>query len=281
MRKRKVKVDEGVCKLTLKKGKFVASHILPRALTILSPTGERAIQAKLGAKPVKRFQGWYDNTLAIREGEDVLSDIDNKAIKILRQNKLVWSGWPTIADKLPCDPSQITRGDENIAFRIIPNINFTPLKIFFMSILWRAAASSRDDMNEVYLDADNLEKLRLATLHQDPLSKYEFPVRLHQIANRGIPHNRSPFIETREYDMGPPFVNRDYTTCRIYMDGLIAHIALDADRNYVDSLGDLIVGNSSQQGILLNSFESSRSKENLFLAFNLTDISPKAKRNDF
>ncbi len=277
MRKKKVKVDEGVCKLTLKKGRFVDSHILPRALTMLSSTGERAIQAKLGSRTVKRFQGWYDNTLAIREGEDILSDIDNKAITILRKNKLVWSGWPTVVDKLPCDPSQIIRTDETIALRVIPSINFKPLKIFFMSILWRAAASSREDMSEVCLDAETLERLRLATLNQDFLSKYEFPVRLHQIENRGVTHNRSPFLETREYNMGAPFVNRDYTTCRIYMDGLIAHIALDADNNYVDSLGDLIVGNSSQQGVLLNRFESSRAKDNLLLAFNLTNDLPKIK----
>lgn len=277
MRKRKVKVEEGICKLTLKKGRFVDSHILPRALTMLSSTGEKAVQAKIGAKTVQRFQGWYDNTLAIHEGEKILSEIDNKAIKILRHHKLVWSGWPTVADKLPCDPSQITRADDKMALRIIPNVNFEPLKVFFLSILWRAAASSREDMSDVCLDDDNLEKLRLATLNQDALSKYEFPVRLHQIETRGVPHNRTPFLETCEYNMGFPYLIREYTTCRIYMDGLIAHVALDADKNYVDSSGDLIVGSNIQQLVMLNKFEFSRAKENLELAVKLADDLPKIK----
>lgn len=275
MKKKKVKIEEGICKLTLKKGKFVDSHILPRALTILSLTGERAYQANIGHRTVRRFQGWYDNALAIDDGEKILSDIDNKAITLLRRNHLVWSGWPTIANSIPCDASQITRFDQHQGVRIIPNVDFRPIKVFFLSIVWRAAASSRDDMQHVSLDEDVLEKLRIATLNKDPLGKYDFPVRLHQIETRGVPHNRTPILEKQTFSLGSPFMDKEYLSCRIYMDGLIAHVLLDADEDYVNNMGLLNIGFGEEQGVMLNSFESSRAFDNLQLAINSSPNPPK------
>lgn len=263
MRKKKIIIEEGICKLTLKKGRYVNSHILPRALTMLSRDGQRAIQAELGNRPLRRLQGWYDNTLAIKEGEDILSDIDNKAITLLRENHLVWSGWPTVVDKLPCDINQITKLDENTSLRIIEGVDFRPLKIFFLSIVWRAAASSREDMRLVSLPPDMLEKLRIATLNQDALADVDFPVKIHQLSSRGFMHNRSPIIEQQTFDLNPPYRPMVHNFCRIYMDGLIAHVALDADKNYVDSLDNLIVGKSNSLAIIANTFESSRTFSNL------------------
>ncbi|KAA8672638.1 hypothetical protein [Pantoea dispersa] len=263
MRKKKEIIAEGICKLTGKKGKFVDSHILPRALTLLSKKGERAIQKWHNGPETKRFQGWYDNQLVIQDGESILRDIDDKAIKILRRNHLVWSGWPTFQRSLLDEELSVPMSADGFSFRIFNNIDTSALKVFFLSIVWRAAASTREDMSEVVLHPDLLERLRIATLTKSPLNYNDFPIRLHQIYDRGIPHNRTPIIERQEFDLGPPYAYMSYLFCRIYLDGLIAHVALDADDNYCSSLGNLLLGNGKELGVIVNPFNTSRSFSNL------------------
>ncbi|QQK72416.1 hypothetical protein [Pectobacterium versatile] len=95
LRKRKNSSEYGECKLTKKHGKYIDSHILPRAITILSKNGERAVETGIDIPTRKKFQGWYDNELVIAKGENYLTEIDTKGIKELRKHKLIWSGWPT------------------------------------------------------------------------------------------------------------------------------------------------------------------------------------------
>ncbi|EPB6465623.1 hypothetical protein ACQUW4_000186 [Cronobacter dublinensis] len=263
MRKKKIKVDEGVCKLTLMKGRFVDSHILPRALTSIGKKGERALQVQKDAPVLKRFQGWYDNMLCTSDGEEILSQIDNKAIKLLRKNYLVWSGWPTIADGIPCDPAQLRGEPGKTQVRTIERVNFLPLKVFFMSILWRAAASTREDMQEILLPDSLIEKLRLAVLKQDPLTTVDFPVFIYQHNTRGHLHNLTPIMESMVFDFPPPYENREYQFCRIYMDGLIAYIALDADETLIKNMGPLILGSQDTLLLIAIPFEESRSLSNL------------------
>ncbi|EKM0371299.1 hypothetical protein ACN6UN_000197 [Cronobacter turicensis] len=267
MRKKKIIVAQGLCKLTLKKGRYVDSHILPRALTLIGANGERTIQAELNGPTRRRFQGWYDNQLVIDKGESILSDIDNKAIKLLRKNHLVWSGWPSVADRLPCPNEQLLKLDEKEdypnQFRRIEGVNFLPLKVFFLSILWRAAASTREDMKDISLPDDMLEKLRLATLNQDPLNLEDFPVLLFQHGTRGIPHNRTPIIEKHSFHLVPPFQMLEYTVCRIYMDGLVAHVVLDADDMFIENLATFILGAEKYLFLSVQPFEASRALDNL------------------
>ncbi|WP_311791555.1 MULTISPECIES: hypothetical protein [Pantoea] len=262
MAKKQHKANLGVCKLTGLKGAFVDSHILPRALTLLSKTGERAIEKRLEGPIKKRFQGWYDNQLVIDEGEKILRDIDDKAIKALRKNHLVWSGWPTYQDRLAENQMYIPINDEGFGVRILKNIDSSALKLFFLSIVWRAAASTRDDMSDVILHHDLVERLRLAVASKNLLNSEEFPVRLHQIGNRGVPHNRTPIIEIQNFDLSP-YAPREYLFCRIYLDGLIAHVALDGDNHYSEKLGKFLLGADKELGVFVNSFEKSRTFSNL------------------
>lgn len=267
MRKRKVKINEGICKLTLKKGRFVDSHILPKALTTLSNKGERAIQAGLGTKPVQRFQGWYDNQLVIAQGEQILSDIDDKAIKLLRRNHLVWSGWPNDSNSIPYDKVNMEIVNNDFSIRTIEGVDFFPLKLFFMSIVWRAAASVRNDMEHINLPGHTLEQLRLAILNKNCLRESDFPVMLFQIYNKGFPHNRTPIIEKQTLEFPAILDPLEYTFCRVYMDGLIAHVALDADETYFESLKPMLLGNRNAFTLFAQPFEGSRTFNNLKTLF--------------
>ncbi|WP_449649155.1 hypothetical protein [Rahnella aceris] len=265
MRKKKISVPEGICKLTLTYGKFVESHILPRALTILSRKGEKTLQASLKTPTKKRFQGWYDNELCVAEGEYILSQIDNKAIIALRTNLLIWSGWPS--DMLELNTPDIIipakNNEQDYGLRVIKNLDWKPIKLFMLSLLWRSAASKREDMDTVELPNDLLEKLRIGILNYDSLSSYEFPVRLYQIASKRVPHNRTPIIQEDIIDFGPPVGIKKYTACRIYLDGLIAYITLDPDDNYLKMAQPMIIGGDKETIIFLHTYEKSRTFDNL------------------
>ncbi len=265
MRKKKNFVLEGICKLTLKNGKFVESHILPKALTILSKTGEKTIQAALKHPIKKRFQGWYDNQLCIAEGEYILSQIDNKAIRALRENLLIWSGWPNNMMELTAPDIIVPARDneQNYGIRVIKELDWRPIKLFMLSLLWRSAASEREEMDTVIIQGDALEKLRLAILNYDSLPAHEFPIRLYQIANKGFPHNRTPIIDEDVIDFGSPIGIRKYTICRIYLDGLVAYITLDPDKDYLENAQSMIIGGNNETIVFLHTYDNSRTFDNL------------------
>lgn len=118
-------------------------------------------------------------------------------------------------------------------------------------------------MDTVTIPKNLLEKLRVAILNYDSLSSREFPVRLYQIANKGFAHNRTPIIEEDIIDFGIPVGIRNYTVCRLYLDGLVAYITLDPDENYLDNYQALLLGGSNETIVLLHTYENSRTLDDL------------------
>ena len=118
----------GTCALTGEYGPFVKSHLIPRALTRLSRTGEKFIQSGIGERMVRVSDSWYDLKLVVRRGEDILADIDDAGIKELRENHLIWSGWgehKSLQDLLGID--------SNSPLRELCLPNTRNLRLFFLS----------------------------------------------------------------------------------------------------------------------------------------------------
>lgn len=228
---------------------------------MLNKTGKKAFEKEVGQQIKLRFQGWYDDEICIDDGEKILSEIDNKAIKILRKNYLVWSGWPTALHSFSDGIIEFDKSRGG-GYRILTGLDWKALKLFFLSILWRAAVSGRDDMKFVILSADMIEKLRIALINKDPLPFNEFPIRLYQIVTRGAMHNRTPIIEDIEFSV-PPFQIHQYKICRVYLDGMIAHITLDPDEYLINNLKNTFLGARNETFIFSNKFEESRTYENL------------------
>jgi len=111
----------------------------------------------MGISPKWRLPTWYDNELVIREGEDILEEIDTPAIEALRKHMLVWSAFKCDAPFLPED--FIAMG-EGLNLRELYLEETNELRIFFLSIVWRAAASSRREFDDVQLSEEILEDLR-------------------------------------------------------------------------------------------------------------------------
>ena len=214
----------GRCKLTGSVGRFVRSHLIPEALTKLSRTGERMIEAGIGIQPILRPTSWYDRALVVRHGEDILSRIDWRGIEELRLHRLVWSSWGEVQE-LPADDLVIEGGVPHL--RWIDIADPGPLRIFFLSLAWRAGATVRPEFKFSRIDRDIVEDLRVRVANENPGAPEHYPIQLYQLVTRGAAHNRVPMLERKRVvniDGSDAGLTLEYL--RFYFDGLVAHVHL-------------------------------------------------------
>lgn len=258
---RRVKLSrDGVCKLTGNTGRFVDSHILPKALTKADGLAPGLVQFGNGRKE-KRKSSWYDQHLVVAEGERILAEYDDWAIKILRKHAMVWSGWgPRISlndfRQFPGTPWGI---------RSVFGDDWKKLRLFFLSLLWRAAATSRREFNEVNIPPSHLERLRQMVSGGDPEPVAFYAISLTQISTIGIRHNHAPIAFTKtvpSLEEGQAAIEEP--TFRFYLDGLIIHFSrLSTEQNEARNLGPLVVGAEDTITLSTVEFESSAQAENL------------------
>lgn len=257
----KAKVSrDGVCKLTGESGRFVDSHLLPKALTKADGLAPGLVQIGNGRKE-KRSSSWYDQHLVIAEGEKILAEYDDWAIRILRKHALVWSGWgPRISLN---DFQPITGTPWGV--RSISGDDWKKLRLFFLSLLWRAAATDRPEFHEVDIPPDHLERLRQMLLNGDPEPVAFYAISLTQISTIGIRHNHAPIAFTKTIpssEAGRPAMEEP--TFRFYLDGLVIHFSrLSTEQNEARDLGPLVVGAEDTITLSTVDFVSSAQAENL------------------
>jgi len=134
------------------------------------------------------------------------------------------------------------------------------LRLFFLSLLWRAAATSLTEFSEVSLSEDELERLRLMLVHGDitPLSFY--PCQLTQLSTKGIIHNHAPIADMKYVPILSGIGSQSFAlpTYRFYFDGLIAHMHVGLPKSYRPTqLGNLLVGFEKSLVLSTVSFEDS------------------------
>jgi len=231
----------GICKLTGTKNEFVNSHLLPKSLTKPIVAGAPLIQAGYGRKPVRRWSSWSDKELVTREGEDILSDLDDWAIKELRAAKLLWSGWGPMTElgtlHHPVD-------DAGRGFRRVTISDPLRLQRFCWSILWRAAATTRYEFAEVDLAIEDLERLRQAVISKYPIEAIDFyPAQLTQLSSLGPSHNFPPLAQVKTIPKYKEMPERQIPIFRFYFDGLIIHFHRHAsDDGYSANMTNMMVG---------------------------------------
>lgn len=254
-------MPNGHCKLTGLQGRFISAHLIPKALTKPEREGASFVQIGRGTRPVRRWSSWYDQRLVIREGEDILTKLDTWAISELRRRQLVWSGWgPMVA--LAAEHTAISGTPWGI--REIHGIDGERLRLFVLSLLWRAAATKRPEFSEVIMSTDDLEELRQLILAGDPGRIDFYPATMIQISTLGTIHNMPPIAETKivpEIDGEP---RRELSFFRFYFDGLIIHILRQAsDSGYSQALQSSVVGAGRYITLSTVTYEVSFERENL------------------
>lgn len=249
-----------LCALTQKVGKPVKSHIIPLALTRLSRTGEKHVEAGIGRGVKMRANSWYDNALVIREGEDILAKIDTSGIEQLRKHKLVWSSWGK-GTELKSNDQLHENGTPS--YRSIKFDKAENIQLFLLSILWRAAASNRPEFKEIALAPVVLEDLRLKIIANDPGEFSEYPIQLFQISSLGIIHNRTPLLEVKEIADSKQTPKETIEYVRLYFDGLVAHIHLPRGAVLSDMYLRACLRQTEESIVFLHKFEDSRAQANI------------------
>lgn len=252
-------MTKGRCHLTGKDGKYVKAHIIPKALTYRDEPEMPFAQAGRDAPPIKRWDSWYDPALVTEEGEKVLTDYDTWGLSELRKHRLVWRSWgPMMA--LGANDFVAVPGTQ-YGFRKIEDLDGKRLRMFLLSILWRAAASSLREFREVQLHRRQLEQLRRMVLEGAPEPMDFFPVTLTQLSTMGPIHNLTPLAQDMPLDIRNP--ERTTPIFRFYFDGLIAHFYRDVRAEDLEFIGTRQVGADKTLHLATVSYEVSWQRENL------------------
>jgi len=190
----------GTCLLTGDIGKMVKSHIIPKALTRNEIKGDFFIEERnMNGHIVysKAFDSWHDSNIVTQKGEDILADLDHFAIEELRKKGMVWSGkFKNFTDHLKVD--------------IVNFNNPQKMRIYFLSLLWRASVSSHPVFKNINLDASKTAKLKALITGEIEDDFSFFPVSLYSLSLGEI-HNYSAGFD----------IIKDITFFRLYHDGLI------------------------------------------------------------
>lgn len=217
----------GICQLTGEHGIFVKCHIIPKALTRPTVKGAPLMQSSFGKGIKKRWDSWYDQKLVIRKGEDYFSAIDDSAIRVLKQNQLIWSSWET--DKLDYEDFSSFSKIQDPKRQGIKNLSLQPedakaLVLFFYSILWRASVSKMRDMQYISLSEDEENTIKEMILGNREVDPTFLPISLTRLSTRVDRYNKTP---TKDIKITPEIGNepsKEITFYRLFIDGLIVHV---------------------------------------------------------
>ncbi|MCP4049269.1 MAG: hypothetical protein GY730_00995 [bacterium] len=174
------------CKLTGDTGKPIKAHIIPRAFYEL-PSQKEGSGKLVGNGshifPKKLPIGIYDSTIVTQKGENIFEAWDNYATQLLLNDKIVFD--------------EIKKQDQLIGWQLA-NYNYSLLKLFSLSILWRAHASSHNVFKKVKLGPHEA-KIRKLLLTNDADVPDQYSVIIYKWIDDGFgPVIMDPFRE--KYD---------------------------------------------------------------------------------
>ena len=147
-------------------------------------------------------------------------------------------------------------------FRVVDISQAKELQLFFLSVVWRSAATQRPEFSYVQLPAHVVEDLRRRVHDKDPGPFRDYPVQLFQIVSKGIPHNRVPILErtTIELETGERL---EMNYVRVYFDGLVARVHVSLRDRFDERYLGTCLRSGESTIIFAHEFENSRTAANI------------------
>jgi len=196
-----------ICKLTGKEGKPANAHIIPKSFYFIDPHDKpiKLVPSDEQEYPKRAPIGVYDSTIVTKEGEKYFQKYDDYAYTLLVHNfhNLVPHDDPASGIKMVYS---------------LRSYNYHDLKLFFISMLWRAGASSHQVFSNVIL-GPHLNKLKEAILNDDPKSPHDYAVCLAIFDDVKYATIMSPFKFR--------FKDTQITTYKFYFGNFVAFIKVD------------------------------------------------------
>ena len=154
---------EITCNLTGKTGKPVRAHIIPKAFYGgLDPNNPPLIMpSNLVDRPERTRTGVWDDEILTAEGEHITQELDDYAAKILIEEidefvvEAVHEGLPLL--------------------KVLHDYDYKKLKLFFLSLIWRASVSKRKEFQLVNLGPHE-HIIRDMIMRNDPGGAEEYSV---------------------------------------------------------------------------------------------------------
>jgi len=170
------------CKLTGIEGKEVDAHIIPKSFHSIDPDERlpsRILSNIEGQHPKKTPKGIYDRSIVTEEGERIFSDWDNYAAKLLLKKETIFE--------------PIRHNGEILAYQVA-EYDYIKLKLFFLSVLWKASVSSLYFFRKVNLGSHE-PRIRKALLSGNPFDTDWYPAIIAKWADDKRAGMMDPFKE--------------------------------------------------------------------------------------
>lgn len=250
----------GKCLLLGTEGPFLQSHILPRFIADKAlGQAHRVEMGERGARPKLVFNSWIDPELCGQKGESRLSDIDNAASEVFQKHGLSWRHFP-----LAEAGQRLTLDDNGIELIELFDVDTKVLRLFFLSVLWRCAASTRVQFAEIHLLPSELEYLRQIVAGECEPADSDWPAVLVLLTTRGEPQIQAPIAQ--EIDMRSlGFDLPSLPIFRFFFDGLIVHMGREAaDVCLLDKWGKRVVGLNDSLILIGRPYANSSQESNIY-----------------
>ena len=222
------------CKLCGKDKKLVRAHIIPKSLWKPLFNDEQPSQLFSTASTAddkKSPVGVYDTGIVCAHCESIFSPWDEYAQKLL------------LAD--PSEKNYLIENGQRIAY-VETAIDYAKLKLFFISLLWKAAVSNHYFFSRVNVGPFE-PQLRRMILKGDP----------------GDPDTFSIMVAKSEDSLGTIVLNphperwRDINYYRFYLAGYMAYIKVDR-RPAPDGMGEIALNPEKPLVIILRELKTSK-----------------------
>ena len=223
------------CKLTFKEGKGIKAHIIPKSFYTIDYTDKiplKIISSNRGTYPQRSQMGIYDSNIVTKDGETILQLLDDYACDLLIKNI---SSAKAIFDN---EALQIDKYD------------YHKLKLFFLSVLWRASVSRNQFFKKVSLGIHE-DIIRKALLTHDAGNSDFYSVIL-SIFDK--PVNIVPTLS-------PEKSRFDGKNCyKLYLSNFSALVKVDSNRQFEEPLRSFCMENGKPLYILTRNFMDSKER---------------------
>lgn len=193
------------CKFCGKESVLIRAHIIPAGLFRRIRQGEETLEMvtnKAGEYAQKAPVGVYDRTIVCSECEHIWQEWDDYAQQLL-------------AEPEPLNGRALYRGHQKICY-VVDNFDYAKLKLFFISMVWRASVSSHKFFSRISLGQfEDTAKQHVTS--RDPGNSEDFSVVLSKFDHPLAKGTLDPYV----------YQNSGVNYIRLYLASYMADIKVD------------------------------------------------------
>ncbi len=242
------------CKFCGNEKKLIKAHIIPEGFFRRQRQGKDSLELitnKTGEYNKRVQIGVYDKTIVCNDCENIWREWDDYAQKLLTEEPLNGQAW--------------YHDDQKIAY-IVNNFDYKKLKLFFISILWRASVSSHQFYSRISLGS--FEKIAKDFIkNNNPGGSEDFSIILSKFSH---PLSKQSTMDPYQYK------NSGVNYYRFYLAGYMFEVKID-DKPTPILLSKITLSEDKPLVILCRDFRKSKElnlMKQLITQSNLTPPPP-------